>query len=251
MQRPQVTGGTPLQIPPQPVPKNRHPILLYSIQPLLRETVISKEGHPHPQPDSPQTCGTQGAGQSCWSLDVRVAVLLVIVAGALILILLYRLLQLRHRLRLAQARHALEYYSFYHTATYTLKDPRLPRILPTNGDAIEVTPVANPVAPIVVTPVPPPPVSPPPTLPLPPPPILSLPPRLPPPPLLPPPLLPLSSSLSLPLPLPIIHTTPPSPHQSWGASSDAEVYSRIGAFRPSRLSSLSHSQVILFEHSSL
>ncbi|XP_023842925.1 PR domain zinc finger protein 2 [Salvelinus sp. IW2-2015] len=251
MQRPQVTSGTPLQIPPQPVPKNRHPILLYSIQPLLRETVISKEGHPHPQPDSPQTCGTQGPGQSCWSLDVRVAVLLAIVAGALILILLYRLLQLRHRLRLAQARHALEYYSFYHTATYTLKDPRLPQILPTNGDAIEVTPVANPVAPIVVTPVPPPPVSPPPTLPLPPPPILSLPPRLPSP----------SSTASTPSPTLFLTLSPSapahhphhptSPHQSWGASSDAEVYSRIGAFRPSRLSSLSRSQVILFEHSSL
>ncbi|XP_042634892.1 uncharacterized protein LOC109046293 isoform X2 [Cyprinus carpio] len=50
---------------------------------------------------------------------------------------------------------------------------------------------------------------------------------------------------------PIIHTTPPSPHPSCGASSDAEVYSRIGVLRPSRLSSVSQTQVILFEHSAL
>ncbi|KAL1253045.1 hypothetical protein QQF64_017738 [Cirrhinus molitorella] len=50
---------------------------------------------------------------------------------------------------------------------------------------------------------------------------------------------------------PIIHTTPPSPHPSCGTSSDAEVYSRIGVLRPSRLSSVSQTQVILFEHSAL
>ncbi|KAI2651404.1 Leucine-rich repeat-containing protein 70 [Labeo rohita] len=50
---------------------------------------------------------------------------------------------------------------------------------------------------------------------------------------------------------PIIHTTPPSPHPSCGASSDAEVYSRIGVLRPSRPSSVSQTQVILFEHSAL
>ncbi|XP_043077082.1 uncharacterized protein LOC122326333 [Puntigrus tetrazona] len=50
---------------------------------------------------------------------------------------------------------------------------------------------------------------------------------------------------------PIIRTTPPSPLPSCGAGSDAEVYSRIGVLRPSRLSSVSQTQVILFEHSAL
>lgn len=46
----------------------------------------------------PRTTGSPGpAGKSCWSLDVRVVVLLVTLAGAVILLLLYRLLQLRHR----------------------------------------------------------------------------------------------------------------------------------------------------------
>ncbi|XP_029921541.1 extensin-like [Myripristis murdjan] len=260
----QVTSSTPLQIPPQPelaTLRNRHPILLDSIQPVLAQNIINTnrgmEGPVQPQaPRTSRSCSSSGLGK-CWSLDVRVAVLLVTLAGAVILLLLYRLLQLRHRLKLARARHALEYYSFYHAAAYTLKDPGLPEVLPAKtGNGSEVTPpvqTATPVTPTTNTLLPPPPVSPPPPLPLPPPPVLPPPPALPPPPLVrPPPLPPTPSLISLPLPLPVIHTTPPSPHLSWGASSDADVYSRIGAFRPSRLSSLSsQTQVILFEHSSL
>ncbi|XP_040914109.1 probable inactive serine/threonine-protein kinase slob2 [Toxotes jaculatrix] len=242
---PQVTGSTSLQIPPQP---SLHPILLDTVQPLLLRSIINPngmEGNLQPQtPQPPKTCGSPGpAGKSCWSLDMRVAMLLVTVAAAVILLLLYRLLQLRHRLRLASARHALEYHSFFHTATYTLKHPEAHQDLSArNGTVSESTvPVqtVTTVTPIAITPLPPPSVPSPPPLPLPPPPVL--PPPSPTPPV-----------LALPLPLPVIHTTPPSPHLSWGACSDADVYSRIGAFRTSRLSSIStHSKVILFEHSSL
>ncbi|XP_029940605.1 formin-1-like isoform X2 [Salarias fasciatus] len=205
-------------------------------------------------PQPPGSCNSAGpAGKSCGNLDVRVAVLLVTLAGALILLLLYKLLQLRHRLRVAQARHALEYYSFFHSATYTLKHPTaLPDPPTKNGSLPEAAPPA-PIAAATAKPTTPDPPSqshPLPPLPLPPPPVLPPPTRHPPPPL--PPALPAPPVLSLPLPLPAIHTTPPSPHLSWGACSDADVYSRIGAFRPSRLSSLSsQSTVILFEHSSL
>lgn len=151
------------------------------------------------------------------------------------------------RLRLARARHALEYYSFFHTATYTLKHPTPCEALPTkNGTIVEEAPLpiqtVTAVTPVAITPLPPPPVPPPLLLPLPPTPALPPPPSLP----------PTHPVLALPLPLPVIHTTPPSPHLSWGACSDADVYSRIGTYRPSRLSSLSsQSKVILFEHSSL
>lgn len=79
-----------------------------------------------------------------------------------------------------------------------------------------------------------------PSLPSPPPPVPQPPVHVTPPP---PPMLNASA--------PIIHTTPPSPHPSCGAGSYAEVYSRIGVLRPSRLSSVSQTQVILFEHSAL
>ncbi|XP_030005723.1 inverted formin-2-like [Sphaeramia orbicularis] len=194
-----------------------------------------------------------GCWESVLGLDGRVVVVLVTVAGAVILLLLYRLLQLRHRLRLARARHALEYYGFYHSATYRLRHPTLSDDLPTKNGAIpDMAPplqTVTSVTPVVVTPLPLPlplPLPPPPPSPVLPPPPLPPPPSHPPTP----PILPVT--LSLPLPLPMIHTTPPSPHLSWGACSDADVYSRIGAFRPSRLSSLSgQSKVILFEHSSL
>ncbi|KAG7240864.1 hypothetical protein INR49_023438 [Caranx melampygus] len=241
----QVTSSTPLQIPSQP---SLHPILVDTIQPVLIQALISPqrdmEGPLQPQtPQPPRTCGSPGpAGKSCWSFDIRVAVLLLSLAGVVILLLLYKLLQLRHRLRLARARHALEYYSFYHTGTYTLKHPAPCQDPPTKNGTIPETslPVqtVTTVTPVTITPLPPPPISSPPPLPLPPPPVL-------PPPATPP-------ALAIPLPLPVIQTTPPSPHLSWGACSDADVYSRIGAFRSSRLSSLStHSKVILFEHSSL
>ncbi|KAG8010891.1 hypothetical protein GBF38_010188 [Nibea albiflora] len=254
----QVTISTSLQIPPQPgtaVHRSRRPTLLDTVHPVLFQAVINPkrgmEGSPQtPQP--PKSCSSPGpGGKSCWSLDFRVAMLLMTLAGAIILLLLYRLLQLRHRLKLARASHALEYYSFFHTSTYTLKHPTPCQELPTkNGTVPEATlPVqtVTAVTPTVITPLPPPAVTSPPPLPLPPPPVL------PPPPINAPPALPPTPSvLAFPLPLPVIHTTPPSPHLSWGACSDADVYSRIGAFRPSRLSSLSnHSKVILFEHSSL
>lgn len=249
----QITSSTSLQIPPQ----TKSVILLDTIQPVLVRAIINpKRRMEEPlqlqTPQPPRSCSSPGpGGKPCWSIDMRVVVLLVTLAGAVILLLLYRLLQLRHRLRLARARHALEYYSFYHTATYTLKHPTPCQDLQTkNGTVPEATPpvqTVTTVTPAVITTLPPPPVAPPPALPLPPPPVLPPPPLHPPPPLLPTP-----PVLSLPLPLPVIHTTPPSPHLSWGACSDVEVYSRIGAFRPSRLSSLSsQSTVILFEHSSL
>nr|XP_046230783.1 CASP-like protein 4A1 [Scatophagus argus] len=247
----QVTSHrTSLQIPPQPetaVLRNR--ILLDTVHSVQAQAIIKPkcdmEG-PLQTPQPPRTCSSPGpAGKSCWNLDARIAVLLVTLAGAVILLLLYRLLQLRHRLRLARARHALEYYGLFHTATYTLKHPAPCQDLPTkNGTVPEAAPPVHTVTATVITPLPPPPVPSPPPLPLPPPPVLH------PTPLHDPPSAPPTPPvLTFPFPLPVIHTTPPSPHLSWGACSDADVYSRIGAFRPSSLSS--HSKVILFEHSSL
>lgn len=98
----QVTSSTSLQIPPQPkiaVLRNRHPIPLDNVQPILIRAIINpKRGMEGPlqTPQPPRACSSP-AGKSCWSLDVRVAVLLVTLAGAVILLLLYRLLQLRHR----------------------------------------------------------------------------------------------------------------------------------------------------------
>ncbi|KAM8743061.1 uncharacterized protein AB9X84_017504 [Acanthopagrus schlegelii] len=249
----QVTSSTSLQIPPQPrTAVLRNPTPFETVQHGLVQAIINpKRGMDGPlqTPQPPKYCSSPGpAGKSCWSLDVRVAVLLLTLAGAVILLLLYRLLQIRHRLRLARARNALEYHSFFHTATYTLKHPAPCQDLPAkNGTIAEAMPpiqTVTAVTPTVITPLPPPPVPFPPPLPLP----------LPPPPVLPPPpsIPPTPPVLAFPLHLPMIHTTPPSPHLSWGACSDVDVYSRIGAFRPSRLSSLStHSKVILFEHSSL
>ncbi|XP_026152416.1 inverted formin-2-like [Mastacembelus armatus] len=252
----QVTSSGSLQILPQPV----HPILRSTI--LVQAIINPKRGMEGPiqqqTPEPPKTCSSSGSGgKACWNLDVKVAVLLLALAGAVILLLLYRLLQLRHRLRLARARHALEYHSFYHTATYTLKNTAPLQDLPAkNGtDAALLFQNVTTVTPISTTPLPPPP-SPVPSLPPVP---LPSPPVLPPLPVHPSPSLPPSHSLpptppvlALPLPLPVIHTTPPSPHLSWGACSDVDVYSRISSFRQSRLSSVStHSKVILFEHSSL
>ncbi|XP_068430791.1 uncharacterized protein [Clinocottus analis] len=251
----QATSSTSFQIPSQPetaVFRSRHPILLDTVQPGLVQAIINpKRGMEGPlqTPQPPRTCGSPGpAGKSCWSLDARVAVLLVTLAGALILLLLYKLLQLRHRLMLARARHALEYYSFYHSATYTLKHAAsCHELLTKEGAGPDASPPEQIVTRAVIAPLPAGPVHSPPPLPLPPHPV-------PPPPQLqtPPTLTPTPPSRAFPLHLPAIHTAPPSPHLSWGACSDADVYSRIGAFRPSRLSSLSNqSKVILFEHSSL
>ncbi|KAF3848771.1 hypothetical protein F7725_015268 [Dissostichus mawsoni] len=227
----QVTSITRLQIPPTPE------------TPLFQAIINPKRGMEGPlqTPQPPRTCGSPGgSGRSCWSLDARIAVLLVTLAGALILLLLYKLLQLRHR-------HALEYYSFYHSATYTLKHAASCQELPDKNGTVPAgrPPFTNcnpgdthchrpTTAPTTATP--PPPALPSPLLHTP----LSL--------------TPTPSVLAFPLHLPGTHTTPPSPHLSWGACSDADIYSRIGAFRPSRLSSLSnHSKVILFDtlHSDL
>ncbi|KAK7895742.1 hypothetical protein WMY93_021067 [Mugilogobius chulae] len=71
-------------------------------------------------PPAPSPC----PGKESAAADTRLAVVLVTAAGLTVLLLLYRLLQLRHRLRVARARHALEYYGFYHSATYRL--PHVP-----------------------------------------------------------------------------------------------------------------------------
>ncbi|KAL7844201.1 hypothetical protein SRHO_G00227400 [Serrasalmus rhombeus] len=181
---------------------------------------------PSPGVPSSQGCKTSSGSNGCWGLELKVAIILMTLAGLLILALLYRILLLRHKLRMAQARNSLEYFGFYHMAHYSLKELNLPPVVTPMVTSPPPDPHTPPQAsppPSPVLPAPPPVI--PPLIPLPPPPP-------PPPPLLPP-------------PHPIIFTTPPSPH------SDAEVYSRIGALRPSRLSSVSQTQVVLFEHSSL
>ncbi|XP_027881722.1 actin cytoskeleton-regulatory complex protein pan1-like [Xiphophorus couchianus] len=204
-----VTSSSSLQVPPLPSRVGAGPV----------------RGTERP-PEPPRSCGS--AGRTCWSPDLKVALLLVTLAGAVILLLLYRLLQLRHRLRLARARHTLEYNSFYHSATYRLQQPTACQEIPTKNGSLPAEPAPIQTITTITSIVAPP------SLPLPP-----TPPAAPPPGLRPP-------------SLPLILTTPPSPHLSWGACSDGDVYSRIGAFRPSRPSSLSsRSTVILFEHSAL
>lgn len=92
-----VTSGTSLQIPPQPVvpdPDRDQPYRAQSIispaggmeVPLLTVTPPTK------------ACSSHGpAGKSCWNLDIRVAMLVLTLAGVVILLLLYRLLQMRHK----------------------------------------------------------------------------------------------------------------------------------------------------------
>lgn len=173
-----------------------------------------------------------GVGQSCTSLDMRLTVLLVLVACFIILLLLYRLLQLRHRLQMARARHALEYYGFYRSATYRL------RHTPLFDDTVTTKNVplsdAGTLPLLTATSVMPPTIT------------VALSPLLCPAPVIPP-IAPL-----LPPPAPVSQATPPNPHLLLGACSETEVYSRIGVFRKSHLSSFSsQSRVILFEHSSL
>ncbi|XP_016893817.1 36.4 kDa proline-rich protein-like isoform X2 [Cynoglossus semilaevis] len=208
----------------------------------------------NPQPETPlstSSCSSPGpGGKPCWNLDLRLVALLLTLAAALILVLLYRLLQLRHRLQLTRARHALEYQGFYRAATYTLQhsdpspDPPLKNgTIPQSAVPI---PTVTSLTPVDFTPLPLPPtlLPPPPVEPSPPPPPLPRPLVRPPPALPPTPPVP-----TLQLPLPVIQATPPSPHLSWGACSEVDIYSRIGTFRESRLST--QSKVILFEHSSL
>lgn len=164
------------------------------------------------------SCTSLAISLACW--DVNVALMLLVLATFVILVLFYCVLLLRHKLRMAQAGHALEYFSFYHMANYSLKQlHELPSLPSVNIDPPVEVPSSAP-SPAYSHPV-----------------ITSL---LPPPP-------PLSSRPPSVVPLlhPIIYTTPPSPQ------SDAEVYSRIGSVRPFRHSSVSQMQVVLFEHSSL
>lgn len=216
-----VTEVTALQIPSQTAERHRNLIVLATGPILLKTDHLPSSAGP-----SSQGCSkTSAVSHGCWGLEVKVAIVLVALAGLLILALFYRILILRHKLRVAQARNALEYSGFYHMAHYSLKKLDLPPVMPPVVTALIThppTPSEAPSPPPVIVPPPPPVI--PPVLPLPPPP--------PPPPLLPP-------------SHPIIFTTPPSPH------SDVEIYSRIGALRPSRLSNLSQAQVVLFEHSSL
>ncbi|KAI4879664.1 hypothetical protein NFI96_009449 [Prochilodus magdalenae] len=216
-----VTEVTALQIPSHPTERHGNLIVLATGPIHLKTDHLPSTGGP-----SSQGCKTS-VSHGCWGLEVKVAIVLAALAGLLILALFYRVLLLQHKLRTAQARNALEYFGFYHMAHYSLKELDLPPIVtpivtPPSPESHAPPKVSGPPSPVV--PEPPPPV-PPPLIPLPPPPP-------PAPPLLPP-------------PHPIIFTSPPSPH------SDAEVYSRIGALRSSRLSSLSQTQVVLFEHSSL
>ncbi|CAL8320808.1 unnamed protein product [Lota lota] len=252
-----------LQIPPRPE-HHRHPGHPKPSPPPVPSPIINRkrgvDGATQTEaPRPPGACSPPGPFRPCWNLDLKVAVLLVTIAGALILLLLYRLLQLRHRLRMAHGRPALEYYRFYHAAAYSLKHPGLPPAPPDkNGNIPEVSAPIQTLTPppksTFVVPSPPPP---PPLLPLPPPPVLLRTPPTPPPLILrprsSPEASPPHSSTPRFLTPPVVRTAPPSPHLSWGAGSDvAEVYSRIGAFRPARVSSLSGpTQVILFEHSSL
>ncbi|XP_077479790.1 uncharacterized protein LOC144091379 [Stigmatopora argus] len=192
---------------------------------------------------APRACSSsEASGKSCWSLEVRVVMILVIAAGVVILFLLYRLLQTRHRLKMASARHALEYYSFYHTATYTFKHPLSFEKLKNGSVPRTVAPVSTVAlaTPVVTAPLPPLPVALSASMPLPSAPVHPSVPSLQ---MTPPFLAPTAA---------VDHTVAASPHLSWGACSDVDVYSRIGTYRPSRLSSLStNSKVILFEHSSL
>ncbi|XP_051537608.1 uncharacterized protein LOC127431273 [Myxocyprinus asiaticus] len=213
------TESTVLQTPAQTVDSYRNLIVLKTSDVPVRKP--SSLNH------SSMGCRTSALPQICWGLELNVVVLLMVLAGLLILVLIYYVLLLRHRLRVAQAGNALEYFGFYHMAQYDLKQPG-PRHLPEATPQVSTSPVTIPSPP----PQPPPVIKP-----------LSIHPPLhltPPPP---PSLLHLSH--------PVIYTTPPSPHPSCGAGSDAEVYSCISVLRPSRPSSVSQTQVILFEHSAL
>ncbi|XP_051960467.1 uncharacterized protein LOC127627901 [Xyrauchen texanus] len=207
------TESTVLQTPAQMVDSNRNlTILKTNDVPFRKSSSLNQSSH---------GCRTSALPQVCWGLELNMAVLLMVLAGLLILVLLYRMLLLRHRLRVAQAGNALEYFGFYHMAQYDLKQPGQPPLTEA-APQVFTSPVTIPSPSTVIRP---PSIHPP--LQLSPPPPAHL------------------------LHLPIIHTTPPSPHPSCGAGSDAEVYSRISFLRPSRPSSVSQTQVILFEHSAL
>lgn len=97
-----VTSRTSLQIPPQPVLPDSEEIPRDADQPYLAQSIISpKHGLEVPlqtEAPPPKACSSPGpAGKSCWNLDIRVAMLVLALAGVVIVLLLYRLLQMRHR----------------------------------------------------------------------------------------------------------------------------------------------------------
>lgn len=93
----QVASGTSLQIPPQPVvhdPDRDQPYRAQSIISPARGMEVPLQTVAPPT----EACSSTGpAGKSCWNLDIRVAMLVLTLAGVVILLLLYRLLHMRHR----------------------------------------------------------------------------------------------------------------------------------------------------------
>ena len=93
--------SVPLQIPPRPEHLTRRPGPPESGPLPVPSPIINPErddgATPTRAPRPPGACSTPGPLRPCWNLDLKVAVLLVTVAGGLILLLLYRLLRLRHR----------------------------------------------------------------------------------------------------------------------------------------------------------
>lgn len=65
--------------------------------PLVQAVVDPKEGMDRPVQSQQPSKSCTSTGKSCWSLDMRAAMLLLTLAGVVILLLLYRMLQLRHR----------------------------------------------------------------------------------------------------------------------------------------------------------
>ncbi|KAL2099758.1 hypothetical protein ACEWY4_004152 [Coilia grayii] len=140
MQPEQVTALEALQIPSQP---------MY----LLTSHVVEHDSLPQGQSQLSPPLGTSSQAPcmvsvlpaTCSRLEVSVVVFLLTAAAVAILVLLYWVLLLRHRLKVAQARHAVEYWGFFRSARYNLKEPGLPEAFPL--PVMDITPAANGVAP--------------------------------------------------------------------------------------------------------
>ncbi|XP_048115284.1 disintegrin and metalloproteinase domain-containing protein 15 [Alosa alosa] len=166
---------------------------------LLTSHIVEHEGLPQgqsqgqgqlspplgPSPQAP--CVASVLPARCWTLEVGVAVLLMTLAAVVILALLYWALLLRHKLKVARAGNALEYWGFFRSAQYNLKEPGLPEAFPVAMTTV-VTPGPDVAAPPATDSLKPP-LGPPPPQPLstppqhwPPPPYLEPPPPPPPPP---------------------------------------------------------------------
>ncbi|XP_063066075.1 uncharacterized protein LOC134457955 [Engraulis encrasicolus] len=79
---------------------------------------------------SQASCMVSVLPASCSRLEVAVVVSLLTAAAIAILVLLYCVLVLRYKLKVAQARHAMEYWGFFRSASYDLKEPGLPEVFP-------------------------------------------------------------------------------------------------------------------------